>query len=154
MGEAARRKQQGFDGRRLGETVLEALNEDAGGNVWESFKDTEAPEHFLILNQEDHTARTGMVTNGEASATPHRLVTQTLVRRGEPWVAGMIFDPSEEYRPELFDALARRALRVAREHGADDVDEVLVEIIHSDWSEQRGYVRRSLSAAALEDSEG
>jgi hypothetical protein len=150
MGEAARRRKQGFDGQKLGETVLAALNADAGGDVWESVKDTETPTAFLVLNTEDFTVRAGIITNGAAGETPHRLVVQALMRRGDAWYTALIFDPSEEYRPELYDALARRAFRTAREAGAEDVDEVRMEIIHSAWPEARGYVSRSLTAAVLD----
>lgn len=150
MGEAARRRKQGFDGQRLGEAVLAALNEDAGGDVWENVKGMETPTEFLILNTEDFTAQAGIITNQVAGDTPHRLVAQALMRRGDAWVTALVFDPAEEYRQELYDALARRAFRVARSAGAEDVDEVRIEIIHSAWPESRGFVARSLAAAVLD----
>ena len=83
MGEAARRKRQGFDGRRMGEAVLAALNQDAGGNVWGLVKGTATPAEFIVLGAESPEVRTAFITNAEAADTPHRVVGQVLMRRGE-----------------------------------------------------------------------
>lgn len=142
MGEAARRKQQGFDGRKLGEDVVAALNADAGGPVWELAKGGQQSEHFLVLGLEDEPVRAAMVTNRQADETPHRIVVQRLYRRGEPWLTALIFDPSEEYRVELYADVARRA--VAAVHTASDerITQVQHQIIHSSWPELQSNVER------------
>lgn len=143
MGEAARRKQQGFDGRKLGEEVLAALNADAGGKVWELVKGSEYPEHFLVLGAEEPTVTAGLITNREAEETPHRLVAQTLFRRGEPWISALIFDPVEEYRQDVYLQLARSA--VGAVHGKTDqsINRVEQRIIHSVWPELPENVLRA-----------
>lgn len=142
MGEAARRKQQGFDGRKLGEDVIAALNADAGGPVWELARGGQQSEQFLVLGAEDDSVRAAMITNREGEETPHRIVVQRLYRRGEPWLTAVIFDPSEEYRADLYTDVARRA--VAAVHTASDerITQVEHQIIHSSWPELQSNVDR------------
>jgi hypothetical protein len=149
MGEAARRRQMGYDGRRFGEAVVAALNADAGGDVWESGREA-TPEHFLVLGLDDAPPRAGLIQNKVAAETPHRVVSQLLFRRGEPWLMAMIFDPSQEYRTELYDRLAANAVRIVHANGAERIDEVRHVIVHSTWPEQQGNVSRSLRPEALE----
>jgi hypothetical protein len=138
MGEAARRKRQGFDGRAMGEAALSALNEDAGGVVWALARGGSTPTHFIVLDAESADVRTGHITNGEAASTPHRVVGLVLIRRGEPWLEAMVFDPCEEYRSALYDELAANALHIADEAvGADRVDEVWHEIVSSTRREKK-----------------
>jgi hypothetical protein len=134
MGEAARRRQLGFDGRRMGETVRAALNQDAGGDVWGLCKGAPTPTAFIVLGAESPDVVAGVITNAEAAKTPHRVVGQVLIRRGEPWLEAMIFDPCEEYRSELYAELGAGALHTA--HGLMDgerVDEVWHQIVSSTW---------------------
>ncbi|HEX6038049.1 hypothetical protein [Longimicrobium sp.] len=154
MGEAARRKQQGFDGRKLGEDVVAALNADAGGPAWELVRGGQQPDHFLVLGAEDESVRAVVITNREAQETPHRIVVQRLYRRGEPWLHTLIFDPSEEYRADLYTQVARRAVGVV--HGASDegIDRVQHEIIHSSWPElQENVDRVSMEPGQLPQAE-
>jgi hypothetical protein len=130
MGEAARRKRLGFDGRRMGETVRAALNQEAGGDVWAWAKQTVTPNEFIVLGADTPEVRTGVITNAEAASTPHRVVGQVLIRRGEPWLEAMIFDPCEEFRKELYVELGMSAIRIA--HGlmeGERVDEVWQETV-------------------------
>lgn len=151
MGEAARRRAAGFDGRKLGEAVLAALNEHAGGPAWELVKGTQRATSFLILAHDGPGVRAGKITNAEAEATPHRVVEQALVRRGEPWLTAMIFDPCEAYRVELYDELGRDALRVARSAmGTEQVNEVRHVITTSSIPGDREAIRRALEAAGSE----
>lgn len=143
MGDAARRKQQGFDGRKLGEEVIAALNADAGGPAWELAKGGVQPEHFLVMGTgEEPALKSALVTNREAGETPHRIVVQTLWRRGEPWVMALLFDPSEEYRAELYTQVARRAVRVVHATSEEGIDRVQHRIIHSSWPELQENVDR------------
>lgn len=141
MGEAARRKQQGFDGRKLGEDVLAALNADAGGPVWEVARGGQS-DHFLVLGAEDDSTRAAVITNREAQETPHRIVVQRLYRRGEPWVHAVIFDPSEEFRADLYTEIARRAVAVVHTASDESIDRVQQQIIHSSWPELQSNVDR------------
>lgn len=150
MGEAARRRRQGFDGRRMGEAVLAALNENAGGVVWTLAKGSAPPTEFVVLGAESPDVRTGHITNGQAAETPHRVVGLVLVRRGEPWIETMVFDPCEAYRSELYTELATDAVRIAHAAMAGErVDEVWHEIVSSAWpeGEHRKVLRPTPSAA-------
>lgn len=149
MGEAARRKQMGYDGRKLAETVVAALNADAGGDVWESGREA-TPENFLVLGLDDSPPRAGIVKNSMATETPHRVVSQVIFRSGEPWLLAMIFDPSEEYRTEVYDRIAANTARIIHANGSERIDEVRQVIIHSSWPERQGNVSRSLRGEALE----
>jgi hypothetical protein len=142
MGEAARRKQQGFDGRKLGDDVIAALNADAGGPVWEVARGGQQSDHFLVLGAEDESVRAAVVTNREAQETPHRIVVQRLYRRGEPWVHAVIFDPAEEYRADLYTQVARRAVAVVHTASDEAIDRVQQQIIHSSWPELQSNVDR------------
>ena len=136
MGEAARRKRQGFDGRRMGEAVLAALNQEAGGVVWALAKGGQTPTDFIVLDAESPEVRTGHITNAEAAGTPHRVVGIVLVRRGEPWIETMVFDPCETYRSEMYTELAANAARIANGlMEGERVDEVWNEIVSSAWPE-------------------
>lgn len=139
MGEAARRKRQGFDGRQLGEAVLAALNEDAGGEVWGLTKmSAAAAPMFYVVDAESSDVRPEMITNEQAAETPHRVVGLVLVRRGEPWLEAMIFDPCEEYRAEIYTQLQENAVRIARSAmGAEPLDGAWHEIITSSWAADR-----------------
>jgi hypothetical protein len=141
MGEGSRRKKSGFDGRRLGEDVVAVLNADAGGPAWELVK-LGQPEHYLVLTAEDSTVQAAFVTNRMAEETPHRVVMQTLYRRGEPWVLSLIFDPSEEYRADLYTQLARHAVRVVQSASDEPINTVHHQIVHSSWMEHRDNVNR------------
>lgn len=148
MGEAARRRAAGFDGPRLGETVLAALNEHAGGPCWELTKGTELATSFLILDPETTEVRAGEITNAEAEETPHRVVEQSIIRRGEPWLTAMIFDPSELYRVELYDQLGRDAVRVAQSvMGDEQIDQLRHVITTSSIPGDREAIRKALEAA-------
>jgi hypothetical protein len=134
MGEASRRRAQGFDGPELGRRVLATLNEYAGGNVWESLGGGDVATEFLILGSDATEVHAGLIKNKEASETPHRVVAQTLYRRGEPWLTAMIFDPCEEYRAEFYRAMGMEAVRVAHEvMGEERIDEVQHVITTSPW---------------------
>lgn len=141
MGEGARRKRQGFDGRKLGEDAVSALNADAGGPAWELVKAGQ-PERYLVLDADGPGVRAAFVTNRMAEETPHRVVMQTLYRRGEPWVMSLIFDPSEEYRAELYTELARHAVGVVHTTSDEPISTVHHQIIHSSWMEHRDNVNR------------
>lgn len=141
MGEASRRKQQGFDGRKLGEDVVAALNADAGGAAWQLVK-VGQPELYLVLAADEPSVQATFVTNAMAESTPHRVVTQTLYRRGEPWVMSLVFDPSEVYRADLYTELARRAVGVVHTTSDEGIDTVHHQIIHSSWMEHRDNVNR------------
>lgn len=148
MGEASRRKAAGFDGRKLGETVLAALNEHAGGPCWELVKGGEHATSFLMLDAETMEVRPGEITNAEAEETPHRVVEQAIIRRGEPWLVAMIFDPCEVYRVELYDELGRNAVRVARGvMGEEKIDELRHVITTSSIPGDREAIRKALEAA-------
>jgi hypothetical protein len=137
MGEAARRRRLGFDGPGMGEAARAALNQEAGGKVWGLAKGS-APDEFLVLDAEGPEVRTAVITNAQAAQTPHRVVGLVLIRRGEPWLEAMVFDPCEEYRSALYDELAANALRIAEgAAGAEPVDEVWHEIISTTWRENR-----------------
>ena len=146
MGEAARRKRQGFDGRQLGEAVLAALNENAGGEVWGLTKGpAAAAPMFYVLDPEGAGVRAGMITNAQAAETPHRVVALVLVRRGEPWLEAMVFDPREEYRAEIYAQLQENALRIARAAmGAEPLDGLWREIATSSWAADRKGVKTEL----------
>ena len=151
MGEAARRKAAGFDGRKLGADVLAALNEHAGGPAWELVKGTEPATSFLILERDGPGVRAGEITNAEAGETPHRVVEQALMRRGEPWIAAMIFDPGEAYRVELYAELGRDAVRVAQSvMGTERIDEVRHVITASTIPGDREAIRKALEAGESE----
>jgi hypothetical protein len=138
MGEAARRKAAGFDGPEMGRRVLAALNEHAGGPVWELLSGEELATEFLILDPEKDDVRAGLIKNKEAAETPHRVVAQTLYRRGEPWLTAMIFDPREEYRAEFYQQMGMDAVRAAHEHmGEERIDEVRHVITTSPWKEDQ-----------------
>lgn len=141
MGEGARRRKSGMDGRKLGEDVVAVLNADAGGPAWELVK-VGQPEHYLVLAADAPTVQAGAVTNRMAEASPHRVVMQTLYRRGEPWVLSLVFDPSEEYRMALYTELARHAVQVVHTAGDERIDQVHHQIIHSSWLEHRDNVNR------------
>lgn len=148
MGEAARRKAAGFDGPRLGEAVLAALNADAGGPCWELVKGTQLATSFLILDPETTKVRAGEITNAEAQETPHRVVEQAIIRRGEPWMVAMVFDPCEVYRVELYDDLGRRAVRAAQSAMGDEkIDELRHVITTSSIPGDREAIRKALDAA-------
>lgn len=135
MGEAARRKRLGFDGRRMGETVRAALNQEAGGDVWAWARQTVTPNEFTVLDADTRDVRAGVITNAEAARTPHRVVGQVLIRRGEPWLEAMIFDPCEEFRKELYVDLGMEAVRIA--HGLMDgerVEQVWHETVSTTFS--------------------
>lgn len=135
MGEAARRKQLGMDARKLGETVLAALNQDAGGEVWGLARASGIAPMFLVLDAEGAEARPGLVSNAQASETPHRVVGVVMMRRGEPWLEAMVFDPREEYDPDFYKRLQDRALRIVQPHvGAEELDGVWHEIVSSAWA--------------------
>lgn len=134
MGEAARRKRLGFNGQKLGETVLAALNQDAGGEVWGIAKASAIAPLFLVLDAEGTDTRPELVTNAVARSTPHRVVGIVLERRGEPWLEAMVFDPSEAYRAELYQQIQDRALHIAVSQGATDLDGVWHEIASSSWA--------------------
>jgi hypothetical protein len=134
MGEAARRKKLGFDGRKLGETVLAALNEDMGGIVWGIAKTSGIAPLFLVLDAETTDTHPGMITHEIARTTPHRVVGVVLERRGEAWLEVIVFDPSEEYRGEFYQRLQERALRIAAAHGVEDLDGAWHEIVSSTWA--------------------
>jgi hypothetical protein len=155
MGEAARRRAAGFDGRKLGEEVLAALNERAGGRAWELVKGTELATSFLILDAETTEVRAGEITNGEAEETPHRVVEQAIIRRGEPWVTAMIFDPCELYRVDLYDELGRDAVRVAQSAmGTEKIDEVRHVITTSSIPGDREAIQKALEAAHAAEGAG
>jgi hypothetical protein len=120
MGEAARRKRLGFDGQKLGETVLAALNQDAGGEVWALVRVRDPAPLFYMLDADSTDARAGMITTGEAIQMPHRVVAIVLERRGEPWLEAMVFDSCEEYRPEIYAQLQANAQRVASSAMGDE----------------------------------
>lgn len=141
MGEAARRRKSGFDGRKLGEDVVALLNADAGGPAWELAK-VGQPEHYLVLGAEGTAVHAAPVTNRMAEESPHRVVMQTLYRRGEPWVLSLIFDPSEEYRPDLYTEVARRAVGVVHTSSDERIDTVHHQIVHSSWMEHRDNANR------------
>jgi hypothetical protein len=134
MGEAARRKRLGLDGRKMGDAVRAALNQDVGGDVWAWAKQKAIPNEFIVLSAESPDVRTGAITNREAAATRHRVVGQVLIRRGEPWLEAMIFDPCEEFRQDLYVELGMNAIRIA--HGlmeGERVDEVWHETVTTTW---------------------
>lgn len=132
MGEAARRKRLGFDGRKLGEGVRAALNQDAGGDVWGLVKGTATPTEFMVLGADSPEVRTAFITNAEAAETRHRVVGQVLIRRGEPWLEVMIFDPCDAYRWELYAELGANAVRIAQDlMDGERVDEVRHDIVSS-----------------------
>lgn len=138
MGEAARRKRLGFDGPGMGDAALDALNADAGGKVWSVARGAPASTEFLVLDAEGPETRVAMITNAEAARTPHRVVGLVLIRRGEPWLEAMVFDPCEEYRSALYDDLAANALSIADEAvDAERIDEVWHEIVSTTWRENR-----------------
>lgn len=146
MGEAARRRQQGFDGRRMGEAVLAALNGDAGGVVWALAKGGSMPNDFIVLDAESTDVRTEHITNRQAASTPHRVVGLVLVRRGEPWIEAMVFDPCETYRPDLYTELVANAVRLADGlMQGERVEEARIEIVSSAWPES--VVRKTLESS-------
>jgi hypothetical protein len=142
MGEAARRRRQGFDGRKLGDDVVAALNANAGGEAWAVVREGAQPEQYLVLGADEPGARAAFVTNRQAEETPHRVVMQTLYRRGEPWLMSLVFDPSEQFRADLYTQLARDAVRVVHAAGDERIDTVHHQIIHSSWLEHRDNVNR------------
>ena len=138
MGEAARRRAAGFDGPEMGRRVLAALNEHAGGPVWELLSGGETATEFLILGTDAPEVRAGLIKNKEAAETPHRVVAQTLYRRGEPWLTAMIFDPSEAYRAEFYRELGMDAVRVAHAvMGEERIEEVRHVITTSPWKDDQ-----------------
>jgi hypothetical protein len=152
MGEAARRKRLGFDGRRMGEAVLAALNQDAGGNVWGLVRGAATPTEFMVLGAEGPEVRAGSITNAEAAETPHRVVGQVLVRRGEPWLEAIIFDPCEAYRWDLYAELGATAVRVASElMEGERVDEVRHDIVSSTFPGDVELLRTAKARAAAPD---
>lgn len=151
MGEAARRRAAGFDGRefdRIARAALAALNAEAGGPVWELVRGDEPATSFLILDPETHEVRAGEITNREAEETPHRVVEQSIMRRGEPWMTSMIFDPSPAYRVDLYDELGRNAVRVAQSAmESEKIEEVRHVITTSTHPGDREAIRKALEAA-------
>ena len=151
MGEAARRRAAGFDGRELDRTAraaLAALNADAGGPVWELVRGNEPATSFLILDAETHEVRAGEITNRDASETPHRVVEQAIMRRGEPWMTCMIFDPNPAYRVDLYDDLGRNAVRVAQSAmGSEQIEEIRHAITTSTHPGDREAIQKALEAA-------
>ncbi|HYR09568.1 MAG TPA: hypothetical protein VEQ60_17470 [Longimicrobium sp.] len=146
MGEAARRRRLGFDGRRMGDAVLAALNQDAGGDVWGLVKGAAPPTEFMVLGAEDPEVRAAFITNAEAAETPHRVVGQVLIRRGEPWLEAIIFDPCETYRAELYAELGVRAVRIAHElMDGERVDEVWHDIVSSTFPGDAEMLRTAKS---------
>ncbi|HST63529.1 MAG TPA: hypothetical protein VLK84_32760 [Longimicrobium sp.] len=138
MGEAARRKAAGFDGPEMGRRVLAALNEQAGGPVWELLSGGDLATEFLILDPEKDEVRAGLIKNKEAAETPHRVVAQTLYRRAEPWLTAMIFDPREEYRADFYRQMGMEAVRVAHGlMGEERIDEVRHVITTSPWKDDQ-----------------
>lgn len=138
MGEAARRRAAGFDGPEMGRRVLAALNAHAGGPVWELLSGGEMATEFLILSAGAPEVRAGLVKNKQAAETPHRVVAQTLYRRGEPWLSAMIFDPNEEYRGEFYRELGMDAVRTAHAvMGEERIEEVRHVITTSPWKDDQ-----------------
>lgn len=138
MGEAARRRAAGFDGPEMGRRVLATLNEHAGGPVWELLSDKELATEFLILDPEADEVRAGFIKNKQAFETPHRVVAQTLYRRGEPWLTAMIFDSRQEYRAAFYQQIGMDAVRVAHEVMGDErIEEVRHVITTSPWKEDQ-----------------
>lgn len=139
MGEAARRRAQGFQGRALGQSALAALNDAAGGNAWSLARGGEQATDFLVLDAEGSEVRAGFITNREASETPHRIVAQTLVRRGEPWLTAMVFDPCRTYRSELYLQMGMGAAALAQSAlGGERVEEIWHETTSSRWANDEG----------------
>jgi hypothetical protein len=86
----------------------------------------------MVLGADSPEVRAAFITNAEAAETPHRVVGQVLVRRGEPWLEAIIFDPCETYRADLYAELGVRAVRIAHElMDGEKVDEVRHDIVSS-----------------------
>jgi hypothetical protein len=154
MGEAARRKRAGMDARKVGDAVLAALNAEAGGEVWGTTRRTSIPPMFLMLDPETGDASPGSITNAQAAATPHRVVGIVLVRRGEPWIEAMVFDPGEEYRGQVYLELQTRALRIALPlMETEQLDSAYHEIITSTWARDRALQGDRLMEAVLSTGE-
>lgn len=138
MGEAARRKRLGFNSREMGDAVLAALNENAGGPVWGLTRGAATPEMFYVADAEAPEVRPGVVTNRMASETPHRVVGIVLIRRGEPWLEAMVFDPCERFRLELYDGLQQNAVRIAEPlMGEETLDHVSIEVAATTFRGER-----------------
>jgi hypothetical protein len=154
MGEAARRKRAGMDARKVGNAVLAALNADAGGEVWGPTRRTSIPPMFLVLDPETGEVTPGSITNAHAAETPHRVVGIVLVRRGEPWIEAMVFDPGEEYRGQVYLELQSRAIQIALPlMETEQLDSAYHEIITSTWARDREWQGDRLMEAFLSSVE-
>lgn len=143
MGEAARRRRLGLDGKTLLDAALAALNAAAGAPVWQPSRSRDDPR-FAYFVDADGVWRGAMALDDQLLQRPYRLVVQSLVRDGRPWMSATVVDRCPRYDRDLYDREGVTAAELAESvMNGITIERVVSATVHTDWPRDDVAARRA-----------